>query len=280
MLTARTRRWVRPLLFSMVAAPAACGTGDDTLQAIVDRGFVRAGYADEPPYAYLDSSGTVRGEAPVALRGALSALGVDSVRWVRFDFEDLIPELQAGRVDVVAAGLFATEERARSVAFTRPTVCARATLVSLVGSPPLVGLEDFLTGSGGRLVVLDGAVESDAARTLGIPADRLVVVPDLRTGVAAVRSGGGRAMALTLPSARRVADTDSELRWQSYEPPDVVAGLVRGCSALAVRTADKSLLGALNRDLEEFVGSPTHVAALRRLGFERADLPPDVEVGP
>jgi len=279
-LTARAWRGVRGLLFCAVAGTSACGSGSDTLRAIPERGFVRAGYAEEPPYAYLDSSGTVEGEAAVALRGALFALGVDSVRWVRFDFEDLIPELHAGRVDVVAAGLFVTDERARRVAFTSPSACARATLVSLVGSPPVVGLEDFLTGPGGRLVVLGGSVESEAARTLGIPADRLLVVPDLRTGVAAIRRGGGRALALTLPSARRLADADAELQWYPYEPPPAVASLVRGCSALAVRTADQPLLRALNMGLAEFVGSPSHVLALERLGFERADLPSDVQAGP
>lgn len=253
----------------------ACGgPSGSALERIERDGFIRAAYAHEPPFAFLSGAGDVMGESPLALHGALAALPVDSVRWVRMDFDDLLPALEEGRVDVVASGLFPTERRARRGAFTASTSCSRAALLIRRDGAAPDGLEAFLDSGSGRLAVVRGTVEHEAARLLAEPATRVLPVPDLSTGVVAVREGRADALAMTEPTLIWSLGSDSDLRWLPYTPSATIAHLVAGCSALVVRRAEADLLAALNRGIADFVGSPEHLAGLAPLG-----LVPPVQAG-
>lgn len=255
------------IVLSCLGFAACAPSTGDVLARIRERGFVRAGVTPEAPYALVEPGGQVGGESPEALRRALAAIGVDSVQWVLLDFDQLIPALEVGRVDVVAAGLFATPARRERVLFSRATFCARPALVRRAGTEPVLGLEDFVGPEAGRLAVVASAVEHEAARALGVPDRRLLPVPDLATGVAAVKSGIAVALALSTPSLRRVVEGDSGLTWDVYEPAPAVASLVEGCSALAFRAADEDLVQAVDRGLAAYVGSDAHREVLSDLGL-------------
>lgn len=252
----------------------ACGAPrDDILARVEERGFLRAGYAQEPPYAFRQVSGFVDGEAPEALRHALSAVGVDSIRWILFDFEDLIPALEQGRVDVVAAGHFVTEERSQRVLFSRPTMCARPALAFRADASPPLGLETFADGESGVLAVVEGSVEHQAAQLMGVASPTLLPVPDVTTGLAAVRSGRADALALTAPALERALQGADGLAWHVYEAPQRVASLVGGCGALAFRRSDLPLVTAVNSGLETYVGTPVQAAVFERLGMSGGAVP-------
>lgn len=257
-------RWIA---LSCLGFAACAPSRGDALSRIREQGFVRAGVTPEAPYAVVDSAGRVGGESPEALRRALASVGVDSVQWVLLDFDQLIPALNVGRVDVVAAGLFDTPARRERVRFSRTTFCARPALVRRMGTEPFSGLRDFVGPEGGALAVLAGAVEHEAARALGVPPHRLLPVPDLATGVAAVRGGGAEALALSTPSLRNVVKADTGLTWDVYEPAPAVASLVAGCSALAFRLADDALAQAVDRGLAVYVGTAAHHEVLASLGL-------------
>ena len=88
-------------------------------------GSLRVGFAVEAPYAYVDAQGQVTGEAPEIFRLMAQRLGIERIDWIRMDFASLLPELQLGRIDAIAAGMFVTPERQRLAAFTRPTAAVR-----------------------------------------------------------------------------------------------------------------------------------------------------------
>lgn len=248
-------------------------TADDTVPRIRAQGFIRAGFTPEAPYALVEAGGRVGGESPEALRHALAAVGVDSIRWVLLDFDDLIPALTEGRVDVVASGLFSTPERRVRVRFSRPTLCGRPALLRRADAPPLPGLTVFAAPGAGRLAVVAGAVEHRAAQALGIPEARLLAVPDLATAVAAVRSGAADALALTTPTLRNIVKEDAALAWEAYEAPAAVATLVAGCSALAFRVGDARLAEAVDSGLARYLGSARHAGILEALGLGLDDVP-------
>lgn len=251
-----------------LAVGVGCGNdAPDALQRIRSEGFLRAGYAQEPPYAFADPVGLVDGEAPSALRAALPTVGTDSVRWIRLDFEDLIPALERGRVDVVAAGLFVTPERAERVRFSVPTLCSRAAMAYRRGASPPAGIASFAGEGEGVLAVVEGSVESRAAYIVGVRPARLLEVPDLTTGLAAVRAGRAAAIALTAPTLRRAIAGDPALEWSPYEPQTEVASMVAGCSALAFRPGDERLAAAVDEALRPYLGSERHAHDLERLGF-------------
>jgi membrane-bound lytic murein transglycosylase F len=58
-------------------------------------------------------------------------------------YADLIPMLKAGRGDVIAASLTATDERAQDVSFTRPYLLVKELFVQKQGAPPLTSLEQL-----------------------------------------------------------------------------------------------------------------------------------------
>src|SRR5690606_16634992 len=67
---------------------------------------LRVGYAIEAPYAFLDEDGRVTGEAPETARWVARRLGRGEPEWVLTEFGSLIGQLQEGRFDVIACGLF------------------------------------------------------------------------------------------------------------------------------------------------------------------------------
>lgn len=217
----------------------------------------------------------------MALRATLPRLAVDSVRWVRLEFEALIPALLAGRVDLIAAGMFATPEREEQVAFSRATLCPRAALVTRRAEPDVPStLQAFSSDPGaGVIAVLDGSVEQSATALLGVPDERVVVVPDVATGLAAVQAEEADALAITAPTAQAAVASQPDLVWQAYSPSPSIEGLVVGCSALAVRQTDPDLLRALDDALSLYVGSQAHRDVLAELGLSADDLPATARSG-
>lgn len=277
--TTRIRRTMRPpTRWSLVGLLAACvlsgceppDTGEPSSS------LLRVGYSQEPPYAFLDEQGRVTGEAPETARIILDRLGTEEVRWVRLEFDELLPNLLDGRVDIVASGLFVTPSRSAKVRFVRPTVCTSPALVVRDDVAEEVReLRDPWSADGLRYVVLAESVEADAARAVAIPEDRVLTVYDVRTAVAALQSREAEVLAITLPTARWIlqAHADADLTVIGpYEPSHGAAG-VRGCSAFAVRPDDTALATALDTALARFVGSSEHLALIRQFGFDEAALP-------
>ncbi|MDO9446253.1 MAG: transporter substrate-binding domain-containing protein, partial [Dehalococcoidia bacterium] len=164
----------RPVLALVVplvlALAAACGTsGDDTLGRLRETGAVRVGFADEPPFAYIDRDGELVGSEVAIARAIFSRLGVDRLEPVNVPFDQLIPALEDGRVDVVVAGMFITPERCARAAFSDPTYAAPTVLAVPRGNP--LGLTRYrdMRESGAVVGVLAGSVEFGHAQGVGLP---------------------------------------------------------------------------------------------------------------
>ena len=173
-------------LIGVLAQLAACQPGDgglpgeSTLDRIQRTGVVRVGYANEAPYAYMDSeSSSLTGEAPEILRRIMAELGVDEVEGVLTEFGALIPGLKAKRFDIIAAGMYITPERCEQIAFSNPSYTIGEAFVVMQGNPlDLHSFEDVREHESATLGVMAGAVEHGYAKDLGIPEDRIVVFPD------------------------------------------------------------------------------------------------------
>ena len=91
---ADVRGRVRVLVCTVVLV-AACGKGDvpvTSLESARQLGL-RVGFAIEPPFAFVDAAGEVRGEAPSVMRYAAAALEIDSLQWFPLQFDNLMPAL-------------------------------------------------------------------------------------------------------------------------------------------------------------------------------------------
>jgi len=156
-------------------------------------GVIRIGYALEAPYAFLTSEGEVTGESPEVARQIAVRLGISNVAWRLSEFATLIPKLEAGLIDVIAAGMFITPERAKRVNFSVPTFQVRQGLLVPKGNPrQLHSYRQAAEIVDIYIAVLAGSVEEDMLRRHGLPDRRLIIVPDALTGRVAVETPRGR----------------------------------------------------------------------------------------
>ena len=182
--------WLRFLavLLGFTLIAAACGDDDGgadpddggdaaaptgLLAELIEAGSVTVGLANEIPYGYEDEEGNILGEAPDVARAVLAELGIDNIEAEVVDFGALIPGLQAGQYDMIAAGMFITPERAEQIIFSDPDYCSTYAFAVAEGNP--LGVSgDFasIVESGATLAVLSGAVDETYAADANVPADQ------------------------------------------------------------------------------------------------------------
>ncbi|MBU5613892.1 transporter substrate-binding domain-containing protein [Geomonas azotofigens] len=262
------------LLVGIIAAGiATLCDGDDSLQRVRKDGTIIIGYAIEAPYAFLTPEGEVTGEAPEIAKVVAARLDIPHIYWRQLEFGSLIGELQAGRIDAIAAGMFITPQRARRVSFSLPTYRARSGLLVAKGNPR--GLHSYSQAAGlhaVKIAVLDGSVEQDQLHRLGLREPRLLTVPDALTGRIAVETGGVDGLALSSPTVHWMALQQKNGGTEAAEPFETGKD-GGGLGAFAFRKEDHRLLAAWNEALATFVGSPEHLVLVGRFGLTKADIP-------
>jgi len=255
--------------------PGGAAPQGDTLARVLAGAELRIGYAVEAPYAWVDGNGRVTGESPELARLVATTLGPVQIRWVQMPFESLIDGLLAGRIDLIAAGMFITPQRAQRVRFSLPSLrVVPGLLVSATSDRPAAAPYRALAGRAGyRVAVIDGSVEAGELQALGLAPARLLVVPDTAAGTAAVASGLADALALSMPTVRWLAaSSGGRLRaLPATDPMQPEAGT--GLVAYQFRPNDAALLQAWNRGLQRWLGSQAHRRLLARQGLAADDLP-------
>ena len=144
------------LVVGATAALAACTEapqtgsqgGGNTLQRLRDAGTVKVGIAGEIPYGFT-RDGKLTGESPEVAKAVFQAIGVPNVDSQQVDFNQLIPGLNAGQYDMVAAGMaiipkrcqqaqFSAVDYVTNTAFLVPESTARLTPFALTSSKLLM----------------------------------------------------------------------------------------------------------------------------------------------
>lgn len=265
-----------------VSALVACGVvvallyilaGDHGTATVWSGPGIRIGYSGEAPYAFRTGDGDVTGMAPETAKAVMARIGVAPIHWVLLDFGQGIPELLAGRIDMLANGLFITPQRAAIVRFSLPFSRAFPGLLVRRGNPrDLHSYADAVRADPVTAAVLDGSVEQAALTALGMPPQRLFVVPDPMAGLAAVRSGRADCLALSTPTVRwlaRQSPDDVAAATPFQEQPDAVAGE----SAFAFRPADSALAERVNAALRSLLGTPRQEKRAETFGFAPPSRP-------
>lgn len=230
---------------------------------------LRIGYAIEEPFVSLDAHGQITGEAPEVLKQALNSVGVERAVWMHVEFGQLLHELKAGRIDIVAAGMFITPERTAQVQFSRPTIAVRTGLLLRVDVPAPDRLHQWSQQPARRLAVIRGAVEAQLAREAGLTAAQIVPYPDALSAFTAVRNRSADAFALSMVSLRGLLASTAD-------PGLRVVPLTQeghaGLPAYAFRHADRALRDRVDAALAAYLGSPAHRNLARRFGFDDTDV--------
>jgi polar amino acid transport system substrate-binding protein len=253
-------------------------TTQATLERIRATGVARVGYANEAPFAYHDSATQrLTGEAPEVARVVLGQLGVRRIEGVLTDFGSLIPGLQAGRFDLIAAGMYITPPRCRQVLFTNPTYAIGEALLVRRGNPlELHSFEDLIALPDARLGVVTGTIQIDYARGLGIDPDRLLILPDPPSALAALEADRIDAYAATALTVQDLLQRRANHRVERAEPfrnPLIDGKDARGYGAFALRKEDTALRRLIDEQLAAFLGTPAHRELVAPFGFTPTELP-------
>lgn len=262
----------------LLLAAAACGGGDDDsasggdlLERAREKG-IRIGIANERPYGYEGPNGEATGEAPEVAKAVLEQMGIDDVESVVVDFGALINGLNAGRFDMIAAGMFVNPERAGQVLFSDPDYCATTAFAVPTGNPK--GLTDFasVASSGATLGVLSGAVEEGYAKGAGVPEGQIrsfQTTPDLFDALAAGRVDAAVLTAITI--REQVADRPNLEATPGFVP--VVDGEEQlGCGAYAFRFEDREFRNEFNEVLREMKQNDEILPIVEEFGFSKEDI--------
>ncbi|MGW4790999.1 ectoine/hydroxyectoine ABC transporter substrate-binding protein EhuB [Nonomuraea sp. NPDC004297] len=294
-----TDRWTRRHFFrntgltatALVGGPAllaACSRVDngggatdaatdaDPLARFKEAGTIKVGIANEQPYGYRDKDGNLTGEAPELARVIFKALGVNQIEAQIVDtFGSLIPGLQSGQYDFIAAGMFITPERCSQIAFTNPDYAAATAFLVAKGNPKqITGFEAIATGDA-KVGVLEGAVEKGYAESGGVPGDRIQVFPNQDAAFKGILAGRVDAIALTAVSLRwtlqqQYADKPLEVT-ESFVP--VVDGKEQvGAGGFGFRKSDTGLLEAFNAELKKLQEANGVLPVIERFGFTATEV--------
>jgi polar amino acid transport system substrate-binding protein len=256
-----------------LVATSFAANAETTLERAKREGYLRVGFANEAPFGYATPDGKLTGESPEVVKAVLAKMGINQVDGVLTEFGSLIPGLQAGRFDIIAAGMFVNPKRCEQVQFSEPTYGIGQAFLVPEGNPKgIVDYSSIADNPDLKLAVMSGAVEAGYARDSGVVENQIVQLPDQSSLVAAIKAGRADAAALTALSIADMASKNEGV--ESTKPFGEVAGTsVVGHGAVAFRKEDADLYEAFNAELKKFIGSPEHIELVTPIGFGADYLP-------
>jgi polar amino acid transport system substrate-binding protein len=242
-----------------------------TLDTVKSNSSIRIGYANETPFAFTETDGTVTGESPEIAKIIFAKMGIKQVNGVLTEWGSLIPGLRAGRFDVIAAGMYITPARCKQVLFTDPQYQLPDALLVAKGNPKqLHSYEDIAKQPDVKLAIMAGTVNLAYARDSVVKDEQILQVPDTTAQLQAVRAGRADAAVGTQLTMKGLASKGGDKVEAMTEFKDDPSHI--GYGALAFRPEDKDLRDAVNAELKKWLGSEEHLKAVAPFGFDKSNV--------
>lgn len=243
-----------------------------TLDMPRDSGTIRIGYAVEYPYAFVDENQQVRGESPDTAREIAKRLGFTQIEWIEMPFVQLIPNLQARHIDMIASGMFITPERQKMVRFSHPTLQFYSGLLIPASNPKLLQPKDIENQRRDvKIAVIAQSIEQ--MRLLQFDGEKIIVVGNLIEGLDALDTLKADGVLLPIPSLRDIAlsfpDDYMLLSLNRSQTPSFTMHNV----AFAFHPNDVALVNAWNEQLQMWVGTASQQQLIALYGFKPMEMP-------
>lgn len=153
------------ILLTIGALGGADGAAARDLQQVLNTGTLRVGVTLFAPWATRGARGEIIGFEVDVARQLAADMGVKA-EILPYDLERLIPALESGEIDVIAAGLTITPERAIHVNFSQPYAEGGIALATHMGkTATLAGLDD-LNAPERKIAVVEGSVAFELAKRM------------------------------------------------------------------------------------------------------------------
>ncbi|CAM5538079.1 L-cystine-binding protein FliY [Mycolicibacterium aubagnense] len=266
MRTFATTAAVAGFALGILAVTTAGSRADDSkLEQLRSQGFARLAIANEPPYTAVAADGKVSGAAPDVAREIFKRLGVADVAASISEYGAMIPGLQAGRFDVVTAGLFMKPERCAAVAYSEPVLCDAEAMLVKKGNPKgFKSYEDVAKDTAATIGAPGGGTEEKLALNAGVPRDRVIVVPDGQSGIKMLQDGRIDAYSLPVLSINDLMKKANDPNLEVIAP---VQGAPVYCDGAAFNKKDTALRDAFDVELAKMKESGEFAKIIEPYGF-------------
>lgn len=262
----------------LLTACSKTDTGSDgegsKLEQLKKQGYVKVAYANEAPYGYKED-GKLKGEAPTLHREIFKALGVDELRPTFSEWDGLIPGLQAGKYDVISAGMAIIPERCEKALFSEPEFISPTAMMVKKGNPK--NLTDLASAkkAGVTIGVMSGAVEKGYATSAGISDGDIKTLQKPQDGADAVKGGRIDAFLLTSISLNWLAKNNSGLEVTEAFVPEIDGTKQYSPGGAVFRKGAEELRDAFNEQLKKITSdADRYVDLIGEYGFGKETIPP------
>lgn len=256
---------------------------ESLLERAQREGVIRVGFANENPYAFARPDGTLSGEAVEVAREVFRRMGIEEMEGVLTEFGSLIPGLNAGRFDVITAGMYVNPTRCEQVLFADPEYSIGDALIVEAGNPlDLHSYEDIAANPDVTVGTGAGYLENDYMTAVGVSEDQIVNFPDDPSGFAGLQAGQIDAWTGTRPTLLKLLETAGTDDFEIAEPftQPVIDGVsIISYGAAAFRYEDLSMRQEFNTQLEAIKEEGVLIDLIGQFeGFDEGALPGDVKV--
>ncbi|HEV2601475.1 MAG TPA: ABC transporter substrate-binding protein [Candidatus Babeliales bacterium] len=227
-----------------------------TTPPVTDNILIVGTNAEYPPFTFIDN-------------GTIVGLDIDIIKEVahRLDkptllkdmsFDSLLPKLQFGDIQVIAAGLTATPEKAKNVLFTKPYISGDPLIViSMANNPPITHLRDL---DGKQVVVNEGYTADQYMSTIQGPIVKRLATPT--EGFLALTSGHSYAFIAAQSSVKPYFDKHGKTAFNIFTLDGV-----HDSYSLAVSKQHPELLTAIQNALDAMEKDNTLASIKAKWGF-------------
>ncbi|MDR3551308.1 MAG: transporter substrate-binding domain-containing protein [Candidatus Babeliales bacterium] len=126
--------------------------------------------AEFPPFTFIDEQRNIVGFDIDIATEVVKTLG-KKMKLKDLSFDMLIPEAQTGSIQIIAAGITPTLERANHLIFTKPYLSGESLIVVTLNKNPITSINDL---QGKEVVVNEGYISDNYASSLaGVRVKRL-----------------------------------------------------------------------------------------------------------
>jgi polar amino acid transport system substrate-binding protein len=266
------------LAVSAVTLAPVSAWADSTLDRIKSTGKVGVGIANEKPYGFVETDGRLVGAVPDVIVAALAPYGVKAMQAEIVEFNALIPGLNAGRFDIIGAGMYIRPKRCEAIAFSNPMTRLGYGFAALKGNPKGVhSIADVAKKTGAVVGTQNGSAQVEELQKAGVPSGQVVLFANATEALAGLKASRCDVIyfpSLELnevlktandPSVERVADFKQVV--DEHGDPDY------GYSALGLRQADKDLKAALDAEIGKMLTSGKLLEIIAKYGYGQDELP-------
>jgi polar amino acid transport system substrate-binding protein len=219
---------------------------DDTLARLRHQKKAKVALADNPPYSGLAPDGSITGIAPTVVKIILGRLDIPEVEGAVAPYGQLIPGLQAGRWDIIAACLTITKERCQEVAYADPIVADGGVFIYVpadLPNPPRSVAD--LASMGLTVITSQGSYAAKRSMNAGVPVSKIIQVPDTSAEIDAVAARRGQvAYTAYYGAIENLRERQEKFKLVYPLPDDQSHG-----SSCAFRRTDESLRSAFQQEL-------------------------------